>query len=132
MTQAKGVENDAVSAAPLAAPSDALYRRIVESIADYAIFMLDPSGQSRPGTPGASDQGLRGGRDHRRALLALLSAGAQSTRRAGARARDRAVAHGRFEDEGWRIRKDGSRFWANVVITRRARRQRRARSASPR
>src|SRR5690606_22776136 len=28
-----------------------------------------------------------------------------------------ALAHGRVEDEGWRIRKDGSRFWANVVIT---------------
>ena len=28
-----------------------------------------------------------------------------------------AAAEGRFEDEGWRVRKDGSQFWANVVIT---------------
>ena len=43
----------------------------------------------------------------------------------------RAMAEGRFEDEGWRLRKDGSRFWANVVIT--ALRDEAARSAvSPR
>ena len=43
-----------------------------------------------------------------------------------------AAREGRFEDEGWRIRKDGSRFWANVVITALARPGRHAARVSPR
>ena len=114
MTQAKGVENDAVSTAPLAAPSDAIYRRIVESIGDYAIFMLDARGRVQTWTASAAEiQGSCGVRDHRRAFLALLYPRAD---RGGRPEHDleQAESSGRFEDEGWRIRKDGSRFWANV------------------
>ena len=83
---------------------------------DYAIFMLDPDGTSRPGTraPSAS----------RATAPTRSSAGtSRSSTREDAR-RDQpeleleiADREGRFEDEGWRVRKDGSRFWANVVIT---------------
>ena len=65
----------------------------------------------------AEAQGLRGRRDHRPAFLALLYRPRRGARLARTRAATGARAAGRFEDEGWRVRKDGTRFWANVVIT---------------
>ena len=56
-------------------------------------------------------------RDHRPALLALLPARGARARAARPRARRSPARVGAFEDEGWRVRKDGSLFWANVVIT---------------
>ena len=108
--------------------SEERFRLLVESVQDYAIFMLDPDGQRRDLERGRrAHQGLPRRRDHRPALLDLLPAGrgrAPDWPRARARGGAR---RGRFEDEGWRVRKDGSRFWANVVITAVARRGRRAR-----
>jgi PAS domain S-box-containing protein len=96
---------------------DERYRALVASIKDYAIFLLDPTGRietwnvgaerakgytaeeivgqhmSRFYTPEDLERGLPG------ALLAI------------------AQREGRVESEGWRVRKDGSRFWADVVIT---------------
>ena len=88
--------------------------------------MLDPDGTSRPGTRGRADQGLHRRRDHRPALLDVLHARRPGAGMARARARRR-PRDGRFEDEGWRVRKDGTRFWANVVITALRARRRAAR-----
>ena len=77
-------------------------------------------------------QGLHGRRDHRPALLALLPAGGRRARQARARSSRSRPREGRFEDEGWRVRKDGTRFWANVVITALRDDARHAASASPR
>ena len=62
-------------------------------------------------------QGLPRGGDHRQALLGLLPAGGHRRRQTRHASSRQAVADGRLEDEGWRLRKDGTRFWANVVIT---------------
>ena len=62
-----------------------------------------------------ADQGLHRGRDRRRAFLALLHRGRPRRRRAAARSGDRAD-EGKYEREAWRVRKDGSLFWAHVVI----------------
>jgi len=90
---------------------------MVEGVKDYAIFMLDPAGRVSSWNPGAerikgyrpeeilgkhfsifySQEDIDGGRPD----LALKTAASQ----------------GQFEDEGWRVRKDGSRFWASVVIS---------------
>ena len=79
--------------------------------------MLDVNGIVATWNAGAAaDQGLPRRRDHRPALLELLSRRRVRKRLARARAAGR-DAEGRFEDEGWRVRKDGSRFWANVIIT---------------
>src|SRR5687768_16192550 len=96
---------------------DHLYKQLVETTRDYAIFMLDTSGQVMTWSEGAraikgyeaseiigahssrfypDDQVARGWPQHELAQASAL---------------------GRFEDENWRIRKDGSRFWANVIIT---------------
>jgi PAS domain S-box-containing protein len=107
---------DALEVAPTRS-GDERYRALVASIKDYAIFLLDPTGRietwnagaertkgytteeivgqhmSRFYTPEDLERGLPG------ALLAI------------------AQREGRVESEGWRVRKDGSRFWADVVIT---------------
>jgi PAS domain S-box-containing protein len=93
------------------------YRRLVTSVRDYAIFMLDPDGRIRSWNRGARE--LKGyepeevigrhfsvfytdedrARDHPDAELEI------------------AGREGRYEEEGWRVRKDGTTFWASVTIT---------------
>jgi PAS domain S-box-containing protein len=116
MSQANGVENDAVSVAPAATQPDAIYRRIVESIGD-AIFMLDPRGRVQTWTAGAAES-------HGYAASEII--GEHFSRFYNQEQIDdgrpdsdlaQAASSNRFEDEGWRVRKDGSRFWANVVIS---------------
>ena len=97
--------------------SEEHFRLLVEGVKDYAIFMLDPDGNVVSWNEGAErikgykaeeiigqhfsrfygDEDIKSGK----ALVELQVA----------------KAKGRFEDEGWRVRKDGSRFWASVVIT---------------
>jgi PAS domain S-box-containing protein len=90
---------------------------LIESITDYGIFMLDPGGHIASWNTGA--QKLKGytrdeiiGRHF--SVFYPPEAVARGWPQEELR---RAQAQGRFEDEGWRLRKDGSRFWANVVIT---------------
>ncbi len=95
---------------------DSRYRLLIGSITDYAIYMLDPDGCVTSWNPGAerfkgytADEILGDhfsrfytpeDREAGRPEMALRSA----------------EAAGRFESEGWRVRKDGARFWAHVVI----------------
>jgi PAS domain S-box-containing protein len=92
-------------------------RLFIDAVQDYAIFMLDPEGCVSTWNTGA--ERLKG-------YKASEIIGQHFSRfypdediRAGKPAweLDVATKGGRFEDEGWRIRKDGSRFWANVIIT---------------
>ena len=86
-------------------------------LSDYAIFMLDPAGRVVTWNAGAERiKGYKADEIIGQHFSALLPAGGH---RAGwpAHELEVAAAEGRFEDEGWRVRKDGSRFWANVVIT---------------
>ena len=97
--------------------SEERLRLLIESVRDYAIFMLDPDGYITSWNPGA--ERLKGykseevigqhfslfytqedrGRHHPEEELAIVR------------------REGRYEEEGWRVRKDGTRFWANVVIS---------------
>jgi PAS domain S-box-containing protein len=95
---------------------DRYYRTLVEGIADYAIFLLDPEGCVRTWNAGA--QRFKG-------YLAPEIIGQHFSRfyteedqREGLPklALETARQDGRFEREGWRVRKDGSLFWAHVVI----------------
>jgi PAS domain S-box-containing protein len=94
-----------------------LYRRLVESVSDYAIFALDPEGYVSSWNPGA--QRIKGysadeiiGRHFSSFYPPDDIASGKPARLLEVAARD-----GHIEDEGWRSRKDGSRFWANVVIS---------------
>lgn len=97
--------------------SEERYRLLIEGTKDYAIFMLDPAGNIATWNTGA--ERIKGYRaeeilgkhfscfypqediEHRKPELEL----------------ETAKLEGRYEDEGWRIKNDGSRFWANVIIT---------------
>jgi PAS domain S-box-containing protein len=93
------------------------FRRLVESVGDYAIFMLDPNGIITTWNLGA--ERIKGYKADEIIGQHFSRFYAEEDVRAGTCERELEVATrvGRFEDEGWRIRKDGSRFWANVVIT---------------
>jgi PAS domain S-box-containing protein len=101
----------------LALGSDAHYRLLVESVSDYAIITLDPQGMVTTWNTGAErilgykSQEIIG--RHFSCFYPQEKSGAGLPERA----LKGAVAHGRSEDEGWRVRKDGSRFWATVTTT---------------
>jgi PAS domain S-box-containing protein len=97
--------------------SEARFRLLVESVRDYAIFLLDPEGHVATWNAGAERiKGYRAEEIIGRHFSAFYPAERVAE---GFPQHELEVAArvGRFEDEGWRIRKDGSRFWANVVIT---------------
>jgi PAS domain S-box-containing protein len=96
--------------------SEEQFRLLVQSVTDYAIYMLDPEGRVSSWNPGA--QRIKGylpseiiGEHFSRFYTPEDRAGGEPFR-----ALETARREGRFAKEGWRIRKDGTRFWASVVI----------------
>jgi PAS domain S-box-containing protein len=114
-------EQDAATFAAKAGGTSAegvgLYGLLVESVRDYAIFALDPSGHILSWNTGA--ELLKGYKPSEIIGRHFSTFYPPEDIAAGKPARELvdAVRDGRVEDEGWRVRKDGSRFWANVVIT---------------
>ena len=95
---------------------DALFRRLIESVHEYAIFLLDPTGHVVTWNPGAKRiKGYEASEIIGQHFGRFYPAGT-SAKKLDDELRD-AVKLGHFEEENWRIRKDGTRFWANVVIT---------------
>ena len=94
-----------------------LYRLLVEGVRDYAIFMLDPDGIVVTWNAGA--ERIKGYAAEDIIGQSFSRFYPEEAVRSGCPAHALAVAaaEGRFEDEGWRVRKDGSRFWANAVLT---------------
>jgi PAS domain S-box-containing protein len=101
----------------LTPPSLEDYRLLVESIVDYGVFLLDPTGHVASWNRGA--ERIKGYAAHEIVGRHFSTFYPAEDVEAGKPAMELEVAkaEGRLEDEGWRIRKDGSRFWANVVIT---------------
>jgi PAS domain S-box-containing protein len=95
---------------------EARYRLLVDAITDYAIYMLDAGGFVASWNPGA--ERFKGYRAHEILGQHFSRFYTEEDRAAGLpeRALRLAAEEGRFEREGWRVRKDGSRFWAHVVI----------------
>jgi PAS domain S-box-containing protein len=96
--------------------SEGRYRLLIEAITDYAIYMIDPTGRIASWNPGA---------ERFKGYAAAEILGQSFSRfytdedRAAGRPQTAlriAEQEGRFEGEGWRVRKDGRRFWAHVVI----------------
>jgi len=91
-------------------------RVLVEAVTDYAIYMLDPHGIVTSWNRGA--QRFKGYTPDEILGEHFSRFYTKEDRQAGLpmRALETAAREGRFEQEGWRVRKDGSRFWAHVVI----------------
>jgi PAS domain S-box-containing protein len=96
--------------------SERRYRRLVEAVVDYAIFQLDVHGIVTTWNIGA--QRIKGYTADEIIGQHFSRFYTEEDRAAGGpnRALETARQHGRYEAEGWRIRKDGSRFWALVVV----------------
>ncbi|AHG88320.1 PAS sensor protein [Gemmatirosa kalamazoonensis] len=94
-----------------------LYRLLVESVRDYAIFALDPQGHVLSWNPGA--ERFKGYKAHEilGKHFSIFYPQEKIDERFPWKELEVAGREGRFEDEGWRVRKDGTQFWANVVIT---------------
>jgi PAS domain S-box-containing protein len=98
-------------------PTEDLFRLLVAQVQDYAIFMLDPNGIVVSWNAGAERiKGYKASEiigDHFSRFYPeeAIRSGWPKTEL------ELATRQGRFEDEGWRLRKDGTRFWANVVLT---------------
>ena len=104
-------------AEPLPIPEPSLFALMTERVRDYAIFLLDPRGHIASWNTGArlikqySREEILG--QH----FSIFYTPEDKARGWPDAELRRATMDGRFEDEGWRVRKDGSRFWANVIIT---------------
>ncbi len=97
--------------------SEERFRLLVNGVEDYAIFLLDPTGHVVSWNTGAekikgySADEILGSHFSRFYLPEDIES------RKPDKELESAALNGRLEDEGWRVRKDGSRFWANVVIS---------------
>ncbi|HEX7484070.1 MAG TPA: PAS domain S-box protein, partial [Candidatus Saccharimonadales bacterium] len=93
------------------------YKILVESVQDYAIFFMDPEGYIQTWNRGAEKNK---GYTHDEIIgkhFSIFYSDQDNADQKPARELEIAKKVGRVEDEDWRYRKDGSKFWANVVIT---------------
>jgi PAS domain S-box-containing protein len=92
------------------------YRMLVDAVTDYAIYMLDPDGTITSWNPGA--RRFKGYEESEIIGENFSRFYTDEDRKSGLpqRALQTAAREGKFENEGWRVRKDGTRFWAYVVI----------------
>ncbi len=102
---------------PVDPVSGDLLRLLVENVTDYAIVLLDTGGKVLSWNPAA--QRLKGWRAEEIVGHSFARFYPEEDVKRGKPEREleAAAKDGRFEDEGWRIRKDGTRFWANVTVT---------------
>ncbi|WP_413043524.1 PAS domain S-box protein [Pseudomonas sp. YJ42] len=92
------------------------YRLLIDAVTDYAIYMLDPDGRVASWNAGAKR--FKGYEEAEILGQHFSRFYTDDDRAAGMpqRTLDTATAEGRFEGEGWRVRKDGTRFWCHVVV----------------
>jgi len=93
------------------------FRLLVDSVKDYAIFILDPGGHVLTWNAGA--ERIKGYQAHEiiGKHFSTFYPPEDIANHKTERELEIAIREGRFEEEGWRVRKDGSRMWANVTIT---------------
>lgn len=96
--------------------SDGRYRLLIEAITDYAIYMLDREGRVTSWNPGAKRFKGYEAEEIIGRHFSTFYTDAERSQNVPALALAEAERTGRFEREGWRVRKDGTQFWAHVVI----------------
>ncbi|WP_207431813.1 PAS domain-containing sensor histidine kinase [Sabulibacter ruber] len=117
LSERKKAEDDLFKAYEELKDSEERFRLLVEGVTDYAIFMLDPAGNIATWNKGA--QNIKGYQASEIIGKYFSKFYSREAIQSGFPEYElkKAREDGRFEDEGWRYRKDGSAFWANVVIT---------------
>ena len=97
--------------------SEERLRLLVQSVKDYAIFMLDPNGIVSTWNQGAERIKGYSAEEIIGMHFSVFYPPEGVAARRPEQEIETALTHGQFEEEGWRVRKDGTRFWANVVLT---------------
>lgn len=99
------------------AATEKMLQALVNNVQDYAVILLDPEGKVLSWNAGA--ERLKGWKAEEiiGQHFSRFYPPEEAARGKAAEELKAAAAQGRFEDEGWRMRKDGTRFWANVVVT---------------
>ena len=97
--------------------SEERFRLLVEGVRDYAILMLDPKGYVTTWNKGAQRTMGYEGEEVIGEHFSLFYTEEDAEHNYPEQKLRVAAAEGRYEEEGWRVRKDGSRFWANAIIT---------------
>ena len=97
--------------------SAGLYRLLVESVRDYAIFALDPNGVIMSWNAGGERIVGYGAEEAIGRHFSIFFTAEDLAKDKPRYELEEAARHGRVEEEGWRVRKDGSQFWASVVVT---------------
>ena len=97
--------------------SEERFRLLVDGVYDYAIIMLDADGRIATWNAGAERINGYTAEETLGAHVSIFYTPNDIAAGKAAHELEVALRDGRFEEEGWRLRKDGSRFWANVVIT---------------
>ena len=98
-------------------PGEYLFRLLVEAVQDYAIFLLSPDGEVLSWNPGAQRaKGYTADEIIGQHFSVFYTPEERAAGRPAMLLR-KAAEDGRVEDEGWRVRRDGTRFWADVVMT---------------
>jgi PAS domain S-box-containing protein len=96
--------------------NDRIFRLLVDAVVDYAIYLLDPVGKISTWNSGAERIKGYTAKEVLNQPFSMFFTDEARLLGLPERALDAARQHGRFESEGWRVRKDGGRFWASVVI----------------
>jgi PAS domain S-box-containing protein len=107
---------DRVAAERALFESEQRFRMLVQGVRDYAIYMLDPEGRVKNWNSGAA--AIKGYSEAEIVGQHFSRFYTEEDRAAGmpARALETALREGKYENEAWRVRKDGTRFWASVLI----------------
>src|SRR5215207_6595292 len=109
--------NEVQEGSSLLQTNDKVYRLLVDSVSDYAIFLLDPEGRVATWNKGAQKiKQYQAEQIIGRHFSTFYTPDAIADKYPE-KELEQALLLGRWEDEGWRVRKDGSIFWANVIIT---------------
>jgi PAS domain S-box-containing protein len=96
--------------------SERQFRLLVSGVTDYALYMLDPTGVVTNWNTGAERIKGYAPRDIIGQHFSRFYTTSDQAAGRPARALQHALDHGRYEEEGWRVRKDGTLFWASVII----------------
>jgi PAS domain S-box-containing protein len=100
-----------------AAPTETMFRKLVDAVNDYAIYMLDPSGYVLTWNSGAERNKGYSARDIIGRHYSVFFTPEDSAAGLPRKHLLEAKALGRFQEQAWRLRKDGTRFWADVTLT---------------
>lgn len=94
-----------------------LFKHLVQGVKDYAIFALDPAGRVMTWNAGAERAtGYKADEIIGRHFSAFYTAESINSNHPGFEL-EQAISNGSYEEEGWRVRRDGTRYWASVIIT---------------